>query len=84
MTTAQLTLNDLRRECKAVGVAVSKKTLSWGPHITFKINGCNVGSVHSREFYEKHQDSFEKLREIRQRFTGMQVDGKKTYGISPE
>ena len=79
----ELTLTDLRRECKAIGVTVTKKTYSWGPHITFKINGCDVGSVLSREFYEKHQEKFEKLQIIREQFTGLQVDGQKTYGITP-
>lgn len=80
--TKELTLADLRRECKAIGVAVTKKTFSWGPHITFKINGCDVGSVLSREFYEKHREKFERLQVIRERFTGLQVDGQKTYGIA--
>lgn len=79
--TAMLTLNDLRKECKEIGVKVSKKTLSWGPHVTFTIDGISVESVLSKEFYEKHKDTFEKLRSIRDKYAALEIDGQKTYGI---
>ena len=81
-TTHELTLNDLRRACKAIGVTVTKKTLSWGPHITFKIDGRSVESVHTREFYEEHKDTFERLELIREQFSELRVDGQKTYGVT--
>lgn len=77
------TLVQLRKDCKAIGVAVSKKTLSWGPHLTFKVAGVDVDSVLSLDFYEMHQGKLEQLELIRYQFTGMRIDGQKVYGISP-
>lgn len=76
-----MTLNDLRKECKSIGVSVSKKTLSWGPHVSFKIKGIDVSSVHSTEFYEENKETFEKLCQIRDKYSNLMVDGRKTYGV---
>jgi hypothetical protein len=32
------TLQELKSACKEKGIKVSKKTLSWGPHLTFSID----------------------------------------------
>jgi len=79
--TIDKSITDLRKECKEIGVTISKKTMSWGPHISFKIEGIDVESVMSKEFYEQHQNKFEQLVAIRTKFVDMKINGQKIYGI---
>jgi hypothetical protein len=78
------TLSDLRNACKPYGIKVKKQTLSWGPHISFLIDGCPISSstVISTAFFEKNRAAFGALQKIKSEFQGLMVDGQKAYGIS--
>jgi len=75
------TLSNLRKDCKEAGISVKKQTLSWGPHVTFSVDGINTTSVMSEEQYKSRKDRFEKLREIKLKYSGMTIDGFKVYGL---
>lgn len=75
------TLAELRNDCKKCGIKVSKKTLSWGPHLSFSIDGIEASSVLTRAFCEVHKEAFDALKTIREQYKGMTIDGQKVYGI---
>jgi hypothetical protein len=77
------TLSDLRAACKIHGIKVKKQTLSWGPHLSFEIDGCPASSatVTTKEFLEPRKERFEALQVIREEFAGMTIDGQKVYGL---
>ena len=76
------TLSNLRKECKAAGIKVSKKTFSHGPHLSFEVDGIRSTSCMTSEDYEDRKASFEKLKEIKSRYEGMTLDGEKVYGLT--
>lgn len=75
------TLATLRAACKAHNIKVKKKTLSWGPHLEFEINGFGTRGVLTRDFVESNKASFDALQEIKREFHGMTIDGQKVYGL---
>lgn len=76
------TLSNLRKECKAAGIKMSKKTFSHGPHLTFEVNGIRSTSCMTTEDHAARKEAFDKLREIKSRYEGMTLDGEKVYGLS--
>ena len=71
----------LRAACKKHGIKIKVQSLSWGPHISFIIDGVSCGSVQSKEFYDKNRDAFTALNLIKQEFSGMKINGQKVYGL---
>ena len=76
------TLSNLRKECNAAGIKVTKKTFSHGPHLTFEVGGIRSTSCMTNEDYKERKDAFGKLAEIKARYTGMTLDGHKVYGLT--
>jgi hypothetical protein len=75
------TLSDLRIACKKHGIKVKKETLSWGPHISFMIDGARFGDVVGTEFYLKNKNAYEVVPKIKQEFADLTIDGQKVYGL---
>lgn len=84
LSKVNLPLTQLRKECKAIGVKLKKETLSWGPHISFEIDGnhWNSSAVIPTEDYNKIKERGEKLEKIKSKFKGMTIDNQKVYGLS--
>lgn len=76
------TLNNLRKECKAAGIKVSKKTFTHGPHLSFEVDGIRSTSCMTTEDHSERKEAFDKLKEIKSRYVGMTLDGQKVYGLS--
>ena len=76
------TLSALRKECKACGIKVTKKTYTHGPHLSFEVDGIRSTNCMAAEEYEKRKDKFDKLREIKSRYKGMMLNGEKVYGLN--
>ena len=75
------TLAELRAACKAAGIKVSKKTLSWGPHLEFSIAGSSTSGVLTKAFVDENLAAFTALSNIKRDFTFMKIDGQKVYGL---
>ena len=75
------TLSDIRAACKAYNIKVKKETLSWGPHISFLIDGARFGDVVGTEFYLKNKTAYEAVPKIKQEFADLTIDGQKVYGL---
>lgn len=75
------TLSDLRAACKKHNIKVKKETLSWGPHISFMIDGARFGDVVGTDFYEKNKQAYDAVREIKTEFADLTIDGQKVYGL---
>lgn len=71
----------LRAACKKHGIKIKKQTLSWGPHISFIIDGVSCEGVQTKEFYDKNRDTIDALTKIKQEFSGMTHNGQKVYGL---
>jgi hypothetical protein len=81
-------MKDLRRACKVLGIKIKKETLSWGPHVSFIIDGQRVSpdrghgsSIHNKDFYERNRVAIDGLEQIRIDFAGLMYNGEKVYGI---
>jgi hypothetical protein len=70
------TLKELRQACKVADIHVKKQTLSHGIHLKFSADGISTGAVNCN-----HQKVLA-LREIKDKFRGMTIDGQKVYGLS--
>ncbi len=76
------TLSNLRKECAKHGIKVKKQTFSWGPHVSFYIDGVETGNVFTQSFYDEHRKQFEALLRIKEQFAGLTYKGEKVYGIT--
>lgn len=75
------TLAQLRAACKIHNIKVKKETLSWGPHLSFMVDGARYGDIVGTEFYEKNKKAYEAVREIKKEFADLTIDGQKVYGL---
>ena len=80
---AEKTLANLRKVCKDAGIKVKKETMSWGPHVSFIIDGQKISraGVYNKEYLAKNKAALEALKQIRIDFAGVTHDGDKVYGI---
>ena len=75
------TITNLRKECKKVGIKVKKQTFSHGPHVSFEIGGYSASSVIPSTVYAENEAAFNALKEIKEKFNGMTIDGDHVYGL---
>jgi len=76
------TLSNLRKECKAAGIKVTKKTYSHGPHLSFEVDGISTLSVMTRGEYNARADRLRIVQELKDKYYGMEIDGQRVYGLS--
>jgi len=83
--TKNITLAQLRKECREKGIKLKKQSFSWGPHLSFIIDGhnCTSGNVCPVGFYDKNKTAIDALTEIKKKYYGFTIDGEKMVGLKP-
>ena len=81
-----ISLSDLRKECRAKGIRLKKQSFSWGPHLSFIIDGhnCTSGNVCPVGFYDKNKTAVDALEAIKKKYYGFTIDGEKMVGLKPD
>lgn len=76
-------LESLRKRCKEHGITMRKQTLSWGPHVSFEIEGKRISEsgVYTPDFVERNKVALNALDTIRRDHMGITHNGEKVYGI---